>query len=131
MQRNRSAISVFGRSLIAALHILMPVKATPKRCGILVISNRRGVVMRCVVTLKDGGAMERAMSALAKYKYTAGGEPVAPEGHPREWKEWLLEIDAAEFAAINDHVDDGDVVDVRPISEPDRFAPAPSLAEVL
>jgi hypothetical protein len=38
--------------------------------------------MRCVVTLKDGGAMERAMGTPAKYRYTAGGEPVAPEGHP-------------------------------------------------
>jgi hypothetical protein len=34
--------------------------------------------MRCVVTLKDGGAMERAMGALARYRYTASGEPVAP-----------------------------------------------------
>jgi hypothetical protein len=40
--------------------------------------------MRCVVTLKDGGAMERAMGALARYRYAANGEPVAPEGHPRE-----------------------------------------------
>jgi hypothetical protein len=35
--------------------------------------------MRCVVTLKDGGAMERAMGALARYRYTANGEPVAPD----------------------------------------------------
>jgi hypothetical protein len=39
--------------------------------------------MRCMITLKDGGAMERVMVALAKYRYTAVGEPVAPEGHPR------------------------------------------------
>lgn len=29
--------------------------------------------MRCVVTLKDGGAVERAMGALAGYRYTASG----------------------------------------------------------
>jgi hypothetical protein len=73
--------------------------------------------MRCMVTLKDGGAMERAMGALAKYRYTASGEPVAPEGRPREWSRWLLEIDAAEFEAIHDHIDDGDIVDMKPINE--------------
>lgn len=72
--------------------------------------------MRCVVTLKDGSAMERAMGALAKYRYTAGGELAAPEGHPREWRKWLLEINSAELEAIRDHVDDGDVIDVKPIS---------------
>ncbi len=36
--------------------------------------------MRCVVSLKDGGAMERAMGALAKYRYVVSGERVAPEG---------------------------------------------------
>jgi hypothetical protein len=56
-----------------------------------------------MITLKDGGAMERAMGALAKYRYTAGGEPVAPEGHPREWSRWLLEINSAEFEAIHDN----------------------------
>ena len=71
--------------------------------------------MRCVVTLKDGGAMERAMGALAKYRYTARGEPVAPEGQPTEWKRWLLEINSAEFEAIRDHVDDGDIVDIKPV----------------
>jgi hypothetical protein len=71
--------------------------------------------MRCMITLKDGGAMERAMGALAKY--TAGGEPVAPEGHPREWSRWLLEINSSEFEAIHDNVDDGDVVDMKPINE--------------
>jgi hypothetical protein len=76
--------------------------------------------MRCMVTLKDGGAMERAMGALAKYRYTAGGESVAPEGHPKAWNRWLLEIDSAEFGAINDHVDDGDIVDMKPINEPTR-----------
>jgi hypothetical protein len=33
--------------------------------------------MRCVIILKNGAAMERAMGALAKYRYTAGGEQVA------------------------------------------------------
>ena len=70
--------------------------------------------MRCLVTLKDGGAMERAMAALAKYRYSASGEPVAPEGHPREWKDWFLEINSTEFDAIRDHVQEGDVVEIRP-----------------
>ncbi len=74
--------------------------------------------MRCLVTLKDGGAMERAVRALAEYRYAAGGEPVVPEGHPRGWKKWLLEIDAAEFSVIHDHVDDGDILDIKPINEP-------------
>lgn len=73
--------------------------------------------MRCIVTLRDGGAMERAMSALAKHRYTAGGEPVVPEGHPREWKSWLLEINSTEFEAIRDHVNDGDIVDVKPVTK--------------
>ena len=73
--------------------------------------------MRCMVTLRDGGAMERAMGALAKYRYTASGEPLAPEGRPREWSRWLLEIDSAEFEAIHDHVDDGDIVDTNPVNE--------------
>ncbi len=71
--------------------------------------------MRCIVTLKDGNAMERAMAALAKYRYTAGGESAAPEAHPREWRNWLLEIDSAELEAVRDHVADGDVVDIKPI----------------
>jgi hypothetical protein len=70
--------------------------------------------MRCVITLKDGGAMERAMGALAKYRYAARGEPVAPEGHPKEWHKWLLEIDSEEIEAIRGHVDDGDIVDIKP-----------------
>jgi len=74
--------------------------------------------MRCVVTLKDGSAMERAMGALEKYRYTARGELVAPEGHPRDWKKWLLEINSAEIEAIRDHVDDGDIIDVKPVNEP-------------
>ncbi len=74
--------------------------------------------MRCVVTLKDGSAMERAMGALARYRYTASSEPVAPEGHPWEWKKWLLEINSAEIEAIRDHVDDGDIVDIKPVNEP-------------
>jgi hypothetical protein len=78
--------------------------------------------MRCVVILKDGDAMERAMGALARYRYTAGGEPVAPSGHPREWSRWLLEIDSAEFETIRDHVDDGDIVDMKPVSERARTA---------
>jgi hypothetical protein len=73
--------------------------------------------MRCVVTLKDGDAMERAMGALAKYRYAAGGDFVAPEGHPREWKKWLLEINSTEIEAIRDHVDDGDIVDIKPVGE--------------
>ncbi len=77
--------------------------------------------MRCIVTLRDGGAMERAMGALARYKYTAGGEPVAPEGHPQEWSNWLLEINASELEAIRDHVDAGDIVDVRPITDTGSF----------
>ena len=56
--------------------------------------------MRCMVTLKNGDAMERAVGALVKYRYTAGGEPVAPSGYPREWSKWLLEIDLAEFETI-------------------------------
>jgi hypothetical protein len=74
--------------------------------------------MRCMIILKDGGAMERASAALAKYRYTAVGEPVAPEGHPREWSRWLLEIDSEEFEAIHDHVDDGDIVDMKPVHQP-------------
>ena len=73
--------------------------------------------MRCVVTLKDGGAMERAMKALAKYRYTAGDEQIVPSAHPREWSRWLLEIDSAEFETIRDHVDDGDIVDMKPVNE--------------
>jgi hypothetical protein len=42
--------------------------------------------------------------------------PVAPEGHPREWSRWLLEINSAEFEAIHDHVDDGDIVDMKPVN---------------
>ena len=71
--------------------------------------------MRCVVTFRDGEAMERAMGALAKYRYTARGEPVAPEGHPREWNTWLLEIDSAEVQTIRDHAGDGDIVNIRPV----------------
>jgi len=78
--------------------------------------------MRCVVTLRDGGAMERAMGALAKYRYSARGESVAPEARPREWKKWLLEINAAEIEAIREHVDDGDIVDIKPVNEPASFS---------
>jgi hypothetical protein len=70
--------------------------------------------MRCVITLKDGAAMERAMGALARYRYAARGEPVAPEGHPSEWHKWLLEVDSAEIGAIRDHVAEGDIVDIKP-----------------
>ena len=73
--------------------------------------------MRCVMTLKDAGAMERAMGALAKYRYSARGEPVAPEGHPGEWKTWLLEIDSEEVETIRDHADDGDIVSIRPVGD--------------
>ncbi len=68
-----------------------------------------------LVTLKDGGAMERAMQALANHRYTVHGAPVAPEGHPREWKSWLLEINAAELASICDNISDGDIVAVKPV----------------
>jgi hypothetical protein len=61
--------------------------------------------------------MERAIGALAKYRYTASGELVAPSGHPRDWSRWLLEIDSAEFETIRSHVDDGDIVDMKPVSE--------------
>ncbi len=70
--------------------------------------------MRCLITLKDGGAMERAMQVLAAHRYTARGESVAPEGHPREWKSWLLEINSAEVKAIRDHLDDEDIVAITP-----------------
>jgi len=73
--------------------------------------------VRYIVTLKDGGAMERAMQALATHWYTARGESVAPEGHPREWKIWLLEIDWAEVDAIRDHVDHGDILGIKPLDE--------------
>ena len=74
--------------------------------------------MRCIVTLKNGSAMERAAAALAKYRYHTHGEPVVPEGNPWRWKNWLLEIDTAEFPAIRDHVDIGDIVEMKPINEP-------------
>lgn len=70
--------------------------------------------MRSLIILKDGNAMERAMKALAQYRYAAGGEPVAPEGHPREWHNWLLEIDSAEIETIRGHVNDGDILGIEP-----------------
>ncbi len=69
--------------------------------------------MKSVLTLKDGDAMERAMKALAKYRYRARGEAVVPEGHPKEWHNWLLEIDSAEIGVIRDHADDGDILDIQ------------------
>ncbi len=74
--------------------------------------------MRCVMTLKDAGAMERAVGALARYRYSAGGEAVAPEGHPGEWTTWLLEIDSEEVETIRDHADDGDIVSIKPVGGP-------------
>ena len=71
--------------------------------------------MRCIVTLRDGDAMERAMQALAAHRYKASGEPVAPEGHPKQWKSWLLEINSAELASICDHVDSGDIIAIKPV----------------
>jgi hypothetical protein len=65
--------------------------------------------------LQSGLSPGGKVRALAKYRYTAGGEPVAPEGHPREWSRWLLEINSAEFEAVHDHVDDGDIVDMKPV----------------
>ncbi|MCP3463348.1 hypothetical protein [Bradyrhizobium sp. CCGUVB23] len=61
--------------------------------------------------------MERAMGALAKYRYTSSGEFVVPEGHPREWKRWFLEINSAELEAIRNHVDGGDIVDINPVNQ--------------
>ena len=58
--------------------------------------------------------MERAMKALAQYRYAAGGEPVAPEGHPREWHNWLLEIDSTEIETIRGHVNDGNILGIEP-----------------
>ena len=77
--------------------------------------------MRCVIRLRDSGAMERAAAALAKYQYHASGEPVAPEAHPQDWSNWLLEIDSAELQAIRDHVREGDIVETKPIHEPADF----------
>jgi hypothetical protein len=77
--------------------------------------------MRCLIILRNGGAMERAAAALAKFRYHAGGDPVAPEGHPSEWKNWLLEIDSAELDTVREHVDEGDIVDMKPVSEPASF----------
>jgi len=74
--------------------------------------------MRCLITLKNGSAMERAAAALAKHRYHAHGEPVVPEGNPWEWKNWLLEIDSAEFQTIRDHAKDGDIVEMKPVNEP-------------
>ena len=74
--------------------------------------------MRCVITLKNGSAMERAAGALAKYRYAANGEPAAPEGNPREWKSWLLEIDSRELETIREHVNEGDIVEMMPVHEP-------------
>lgn len=73
--------------------------------------------MRCTMTLKDADAMERATRALAEHRYAARGEDVVPEGHPREWKSWLLEVDHAEVEAIRAHVRDGDIVDVKPLDD--------------
>jgi hypothetical protein len=70
--------------------------------------------MRSVITLKDGSAMERAMKALANHRYTARGEPVAPEGHPGEWHKWLLEVDSAEIDTIRGHIADGDILAIEP-----------------
>jgi hypothetical protein len=58
------------------------------------------------------------MGALARDSFTANDEPVAPERHPREWKKWFLEINSAEIETIRDHVDDGDIIDVKPVNEP-------------
>jgi hypothetical protein len=76
-------------------------------------TNARAVL----VALKDGEAMERAVQALAHYRYTAHGAPVAPEGHPREWRSWLLEINSAELPSICDHISDGDIVAIEPVED--------------
>jgi hypothetical protein len=36
----------------------------------------------------------------------------------QEWSRWLLEIASAEFDAIHDHIDDGDIVDMKPVNQP-------------
>ncbi len=77
--------------------------------------------MRCVITLKDSSAMERAAQALAKYRYHARGESVAPEGHPKDWSNWLLEIDSTELETIRDHIDEGDILDMKPVYEPESL----------
>ena len=101
---------------------MIPINVLPTRGAILFIRNETARwQIRSVVALKDGVAMERAMQALANYRYTARGEPVAPEGHPREWKSWLLEINSAEFESIRDHVDDGDIVAIKPVNETVRY----------
>ena len=43
--------------------------------------------------------MERAMAALAKFRYCASGEPVAPEGHPQDRRKRPLEINSADQQA--------------------------------
>ena len=73
--------------------------------------------MRCLITLKNGSAMERAAAALAKYRYHTHGESVVPEGNPSQWKNWLLEIDSAEFQTIRDHANEGDIVEMKPVNE--------------
>lgn len=73
--------------------------------------------MRCVITLKNSSAMERATQALAKYRYHARGESAAPEGDPKEWGNWLLEIDTTELETIRDHVDEGDILEMKPVNE--------------
>jgi hypothetical protein len=52
-----------------------------------------------------------------RWRSIDSGEQIAPSGHPREWSRWLLEIDSAEFETIRDHVDDGDIVDMKPVNE--------------
>jgi len=71
--------------------------------------------MRCILTLKDDHAMERVMGALARYKYMGGREYAALEP-PQEWNS-LLEISSSELEGIRDHVNAGDIVEVRPMSE--------------
>ena len=96
---------------------LIPVNMLPRPRAILFRPRKTRYVMRCMVTLKDGDAMERAMGALAKYRYTAGGEPVVPSGHPESGAGGFLRLSSAEFETIRDHVDDGDIVDMKAVNE--------------
>ena len=46
-----------------------------------------------------------------------GTSPSPPKDIQREWSRWLLEINSAEFKAIHDNVDSGDIVDMKPVNE--------------
>ena len=77
--------------------------------------------MRCMITLKDGGAMERAMGLWRSMDTPQGTSPSPPKDIQREWSRWLLEINSAEFKAIHDNVDSGDIVDMKPWQAPEAW----------